>query len=555
LSVDGEKLLVGCQDGEVQVYDVSTGILDFECAESLGECVVFVHWTEEFIIAATGSESQAISWHDVKDPVKVLIANRKDGSIVRTWNTGEPGVGGNCFSTSLNMFFTGHIGGKIIGWGLDGNEVVRQDNNLGGVVYALASHSDLILSGSNDHVIREWKVSKESKKIDLVNQITDTTSSGWAFGGNWSVSYDHAGDRILSTEPHSQSLRIYHKNGSLLEELRGHQDCITKISLVDDGHRAVTCDRDQMSILWNLPETSNNESSNEKIDDAVRWCDFSPDGSQYVTAAEGVLRIFDTETKALLHTRLGVCKHYCCAGRWMPDGKHFVVVNTQRSVAWFDCELKQVSELACFSTDDSSCTGVAISPDGTRAVVVDCRNSQSSLSAGTIINCSDVSNPVQCGSVSDYGGRMFACDINHSGKLLAIAGHQGTVVYDLQTLERKYSFDSGCFLVKFKSDDKLIYESDNGLYLYDPEREEDIVTYNGHTAPVQNACFLDNENMILTASDDGTMRLYDTTSGENVYGFFSHQAQSYKSLSVHPNEKMIIAADESRILFILSTEE
>ena len=388
--------------------------------------------------------------------------------------------------------------------------------------------------------------------MSLVNEVKDSTSSGWAYGGNWAVSYNHFDDDILSTEPQLQSLRIYHKNGTLLNELRGHQDCINKISLVDDGSRVVTVDRGDMSILWKLPETSEHERKEEKIDEKVNWCSFNPDGSKYATAAPGTLRIFDSETNSLLHTKLDAS--HSNYGKWMPDGKHFVVINDGNGAAWFDCELNMVSEVICFETDDSGATCLAISPDGTKVVVTDCMNYASQSSAAVLIDCSDVYNPVKCSTISDYGARMFACDINHNRELVAIAGHAGTVVYNLHNLKRQYSIPSGTFFVQFKSDDKLLYESESHLYLYDPQKGVDTLTFEGHTSTVKDACFLDNENKILTAGSDGTLRLYDGSTGENLYEFFSHQAQGYTSISVNVSEDTIIAADESRILYILSTK-
>ena len=555
MSGDGEKVLIGCDDGYVRVYDVSTGMEEFECALCLNESVVFVHWTETHIIAATGSKDGAICWDDYSTPSTVLVANRDDGSTLKTWNTGKPSFH-HCFSSSLNMIFTSHKG-MIIGWDMDGQEVVRQSNNLGDVVYSLASHAtkDLILSGSNDLIIREWEVSKNRNKMKLLNKIVSTTSSGWFYGGIWSVSYDHTGDRILATEPQSQSLRIYLKDGTLQEELRGHQECINKISLVNDGACAVTCDRGGMSILWKLPKPSSKANSSlKKIDEKVLWCSFNPDGTKYVTGAHGMLRIFDTKTQKQENSNSDTNNHYSISGEWMPDGKHFVVRYDEIHVAWFNIELRLVSKLQCFETDDSSITDVALSPDGTRVVVSDCRNMRSESSAAIIIDCSDIFNPFKCDTISDYGARMFACDINKSGDLVAIAGHAGTVVYNLHTLERQYELTSGCFFVKFKADDKLLYENDNQLHLFDPEEDQDIVSFSGHSDTVQVACFFDNDRMILSAADDGTLRLYETSTGKNIYGFFSHQAQGYKSLTIHPDEKLVIAADESMILYILSTE-
>ena len=67
MSSDGEKVLTGCSSGSVEVYDVLTGMLDLKCSSNLGGCVVFVHWDDEFIIAATGAADGPICWNIIGD--------------------------------------------------------------------------------------------------------------------------------------------------------------------------------------------------------------------------------------------------------------------------------------------------------------------------------------------------------------------------------------------------------------------------------------------------------------------------------------------------------
>ena len=105
---------------------------------------------------------------------------------------------------------------------------------VGKCVYSLSTHpnENTILSGSYDLKIRLWNVSRDGEVNEPLQVIQDSTSSGWAYGGNWSVHFDATGQRILSTEPQSKSLRIYSKNGKMGAELKGHLDCIKKIRLV-----------------------------------------------------------------------------------------------------------------------------------------------------------------------------------------------------------------------------------------------------------------------------------------------------------------------------------
>ena len=71
--------------------------------------------------------------------------------------------------------------------------------------------------------------------------IQDTTSSGWAFGGNWGVHFDATGRRILATEPQSKSLRIFGLDGKMQAELKGHLACIKKIRLVPGKELWIVC--------------------------------------------------------------------------------------------------------------------------------------------------------------------------------------------------------------------------------------------------------------------------------------------------------------------------
>ena len=94
------------------------------------------------------------------------------------------------------------------------------------------------------------------------------------------------------------------------------------------------------------------------------------------------------------------------------------------------------------------------------------------------------------------------------------------------------------------------------MYLYDPSSDEDVVAYVGHTGRVTCAAFLKGEKYIMTGGSEGTIRIYESSTGKNVYGFFSHQAQGFKSLSLHPvDEESVIAADESNILYVLATQD
>ena len=57
----------------------------------------------------------------------------------------------------------------------------------------------------------------------------------------------------------------------------------------------------------------------------------------------------------------------------------------------------------------------------------------------------------------------------------------------------------------------------------------------------------------MTVADDGTLRIHDAKTGENIYGFFNHRAQGYWCLASNPTEDSFLAANDNSMVYILKT--
>jgi len=555
LTKDGKHVMVGNNSGKISLWDIATGTMESSADVFENAFISWVECTDEFIIAGTSWEKKTISWNENTKDSWIAVADLKTCTRVRSWCAEKPGYD-YCYHKNLQMIFSAHKDGVIVGWDLQGSKLCST-SDAGRVVYSLASHptQNKIISGSEDLMLREWSVSASS--MELCNKIQDTTSSEWGFGGNWSVSYDHDGERILSTEPQSQSLRIYSSDGKLLDELRGHSDCINKITLVPGGNQVITCDRGDESILWELPNTSiTTDKTSQMVQEKVGWCAFSVDGSEFVTASEGWLRVYDTISYAL-KLSVETCDHYRQCGAIHPDGKHVVVISDETHVAWYQLsDLGMVSNHLVLPTDDGSITCLAIDEAATKLLVTECRNHSSELSIAKVLDISDVNTFKEGLLISDYGARLFSCAINNDGLLGCISGHSGTRVFDLENGDVKYSFNRGCHFVKFHSkSDHILYSNESSFYTYDPTTGQDVKCYKGcEGADGKTAVFLHDESHIMALFSDGSLRMYDVESEENVYGFLNHRAQGYTSLAVHKSEKIFLAANENSMVYILKTE-
>ena len=111
---------------------------------------------------------------------------------------------------------------------------------------------------------------------------------------------------------------------------------------------------------------------------------------------------------------------------------------------------------------------------------------------------------------------------------------------------------------------------------------EDVSAFRGHTDQVVAAAFLgkkendvngvndkdddgdddNDESLVLTASEDGALRLFDVASEKCVYAFFNHRAQQYKCLAWKQRtvagsavpEIVVVAGNANGMIYVLSTK-
>ena len=55
----------------------------------------------------------------------------------------------------------------------------------------------------------------------------------------------------------------------------------------------------------------------------------------------------------------------------------------------------------------------------------------------------------------------------------------------------------------------------------------------------------------MTVSEDGTLRIYDAETGENIYRFFNHRAQGYGCLASNQAKDTFLAANDNSMVYIL----
>lgn len=552
---------IGSSGGDVTSWDLTTGSRKSAYEGALGDCIVWVECFRDIVMCGTGSEKGAICWDDADAISDIAIIDDSTASITKKWSTEITGCFCYCFEGTSELIFSGHLDGVICGWTTDGEQTMKF-TDAGEVVYSLAAHPTeaRIVSGSNDHVIRIWDVTSKS----LVESVQDSTTSGWAYGGDWAVCYDSAGDRIFSSETQSQSVRVW-KDGVMQAELKGHSACIRKIKSLPAGEKkAVSCDRAGCTVLWNLPDGP--QSSAETIKEKVLWCGFTRNGDEFVTVSDGFVRVWSAMT-CLTRASASFDGFYRSRGV-IYDEIDAVLCTGRMDVTVFSLtDLSILHTFTALDSDDGSTTAMALSADFDKLLVTECRNCNSELSVAKVFDISNYKDKsFEQTTITTYtepSARLFSCDIHPDNKLAVTGGHAGAHVWEMTSGNTLHHIESGCFHVEFvvrgTTGVNVLYTANNQCLIRDFERDEDISTFKGHTDGVVKAQFLNDGHHLLTASEDGTLRMFEVATGECVYAFVNHRAQQFTALAVQPQAGggggggMVVAGNNNQMLYVLRT--
>ncbi len=123
-------------------------------------------------------------------------------------------------------------------------------------------------------------------------------------------------------------------------------------------------------------------------------------------------------------------------------------------------------------------------------------------------------------------------DLPHPALIRTLAGHSGYV--------------NGC---AFSPDGKLIVSasSDQTLKLWDADTGQALRTLAGHSASVNGCAFSPDGKLIVSASSDQTLKLWDAATGQALRTLAGHSA-SVRGCAFSPDGKLIVSASSDHTL-------
>jgi WD40 repeat protein len=200
------------------------------------------------------------------------------------------------------------------------------------------------------------------------------------------------------------------------------------------------------------------------------------------------------------------------------DGRRVLLASADKSVRLWDVEAGR--DLRRFIGHTGSVWAVAFSPDGKRAL---------SGGADQTVRLWDVDSGSELRRFEGHAGLVLCVAFAPDGKqALSAALDHSIVLWDVETGKEVRRLDG---LARFinavvlaPSGKEALLCGDDIIHLVDLKSGKELRTFTGHTASVTSVAFSPDGKQVVSASDDGTVRLWETASGRVMRSFIGHDS-------------------------------
>lgn len=611
---DGKQILTAAVDNTVRVWNIETGSELFSLPGTGLSAAVALSRDGRWIV--TGSESQAKKQAETATTTPMLwpakLWDAKTGSLVRTFPGNLSEITAVAISADNLYVLTGDARGRCRLWETATGkmlwDVKEHSGNITAAVFLPSG--DRVLTASADNTVAQWHVKKakdnepQEDRARILRHKDAVTSLSLSPDGRRVLTVcaekapkprnDKVDPRKIPDKgAKDKTVQIWDVDtAKVLMQVPTGNAIISTAGFSPDGRRATTTSADGIVQLWELDPLREVKAPDgspfltSKGRKAAIWSAvFSPEGTSLLTIGGDEADLWDMQTRAT--TKKFSRPGSVAAARFSPDGQRIAAGSWDSLIRIWNVEKhtveKKLTGHVAFVND------VAFSRDGKLLV---------SAGGDHTARVWDIATG-QCLKVLEgHTGPVRSAAFSRDGKLVVTASSDKTArIWDVGTgkslmvLEKKQGQDGHDQAVRcavFSNDGKWVLtgSDDKRAILWDvatgtpkklvhvagpsaapmepgaapakpnPAANEQSAALAGHTAGINAVAFSPDDKRAITASQDGTAKLWETETSKEIITLKGH-TQELTAACFSPDGRSILTGsrDGSLILWLSSKWE
>ena len=334
------------------------------------------------------------------------------------------------------------------------------------------------------------------------------------------VSYSPDSQRILVASNRSAVAVCDAETFQPIGELEGHTRAVPSAFYSPDGSRIVTASWDGTAKIWDA-ETLKEIATLNGRNDAVSSIAFSPDGCKIAAASQDWTgKIWDLRTGKVIEILAGLDAE-AESVVFSPDGKSILAASRKGKVKIWDVDTFRERGTIRLSCD--MLRSASFSPDGKQIMAVtDCYDQSVRIfNAGTLAEDYTLKLP-----------SMTAAAFSPDGGFIVTASENEAEVWAAEPLEKEF---------------EAMDEARREIKTYRKARNNPR-KITGHTDTIHSVSFSPDGKHLVTASRDGTARIWNAESLCEEGTLKGHTQDVYSAVCSHDGTRIVTASGDSRAM-------
>ncbi|KAI0263244.1 WD40-repeat-containing domain protein [Gloeopeniophorella convolvens] len=506
ISPDGTLVATAARDRMVFIWQSDTGTALWGPMEGHSDDIFALSFSADGKMVASGSDDRTLR-----------VWSAETGTCICGPLTGHSAsVRGICFSPDGKLVASGSNDNTAIIWSIENGDMLHKPLEYHrDWIYGLAfsPNERYLATGSDDYTVAIWDMETGERVFHPL-----TGHDGYLRVVNWSPD-----SKRIVTGGRDYLIRVFDaETGTLLfEPLTGHRDAVTAVAfrptLRDDDPEVISASMDGTVRVWRLKVRSLKKirTISDNHNDWVRTIALSPTDNCVASGDDDGKLVVVNATTGDPKFSCAAHRHWICCVSYSPDGTKIATCSEDRTISVWDAESgeRYIGPLrghtgAVLSIEFSPRGGFLISGSAdTTACRWDLHPTFSMLN-----------NPME--TYRGHQGAVNSVTYAHGDSLVVTGSADAHIAVwegraSEQQLWRVRGHQAAVLSVRV-SDERIFSSSeDKTIRVWRLSDGQSLRTIDqGHTAPINAIALSSDGRRILSASDDASLRVLDSESGE-----------------------------------------